>query len=169
MKVLKAIGFGLFIALVSAYLFIVISPKIFTGFYPFGIRTAVVLTGSMSPTIEINDFVIVKKPDEINVGDIVSYKENDGGMEVLHRVVKMEDGKITTKGDANNIEDKPVEISQVTGVYVGKIEYLGKIISFIVQPVVFSIIIVLLLIILFAPYKKLKVFQKGEMKDEKKR
>ena len=169
MKVLKTIGFGLFIALVSAYLLIIISPKIFTGFYPFGIRTAVVLTGSMSPTIEINDFVIVKKPSEIEVGDIVSYKENDGGMEVLHRVVKIEDGEITTKGDANNIEDKPVEISQVTGVYVGKIEYLGKIISFIVQPVVFSIIIVLLLIILFAPYKKLKVFQKGKTKDGKKR
>ena len=61
MKVLKTIGFGLFIALVSAYLFIIISPKIFTGFYPFGIRTAVVLTGSMSPTIEINDFVIVSE------------------------------------------------------------------------------------------------------------
>ena len=61
MKVLKAIGFGLFIALVLAYLFIIISPKVFTGFYPFGIRTAVVLTGSMSPAIEINDFVIVKK------------------------------------------------------------------------------------------------------------
>ena len=57
----------------------------------------------------------------------------------------------------------------MTGVYVGKIEYLGKIISFIVQPVVFSIIIVLLLIILFAPYKKLKVFQKGKTKDGKKR
>lgn len=169
MKVLKAIGFGLFIALISVYLFIIISPKIFTGFYPFGIRTAVVLTGSMSPAIEINDFVIVRKPDAINVGDIVSYKEDDGGMEVLHRVVKIEDGKITTKGDANNVEDKPVEISQATGVYVGKVEYLGKIISFIIQPVVFSIVIVLLLIILFAPYKKLKVFQKSETKDEKKR
>lgn len=160
MKIFKGVCFGLFVALLLTYLFIIISPKIFAGFYPFGIKTAVVLTGSMSPTIEINDFVIVKRPDNISVGDIVSYKENDDGMEVLHRVARMEDGKVYTKGDANNTEDKPVEISQITGIYVGKVEYLGKILSFVTQPLVFSVIITLLLIVLFAPYKKLKVFQK---------
>lgn len=169
MKVLKGICFGLFVTLLLVYLFIIISPKVFTGFYPFGIKTAVVLTGSMSPAIEINDFVIVKKPDNINVGDIVSYKENDDGMEVLHRVVRMEDDKVYTKGDANNTEDKPVEISQITGVYVGKVEHLGKILSFVTQPIVFSVIITLLLVILFAPYKKLKVFQKGKVKNGRKK
>ena len=96
--------------------------------------------------VSLQSEIKLKKPDNINVGDIVSYKENDDGMEVLHRVVRMEDDKVYTKGDANNTEDKPVEISQITGIYIGKVEYLGKILSFVTQPLVFSVIITLLLI-----------------------
>lgn len=156
MKIIKKICFGIFVVIVLLYLFIIVSPRLFAGFYPFGIKTAVVLTGSMSPAIEINDFVIVKKPEEIKVGDIVSYSQEDSNMEVLHRVVEIEGETITTKGDANNAIDKPIEKSQVTGVYVGKVKYFGKILSFVTQPVVFSVIVVILLVVLFAPYKKFK-------------
>ena len=163
MKIIKKICFGIFVVIVLLYLFIIVSPRLFAGFYPFGIKTAVVLTGSMSPAIEINDFVIVKKPEEIKVGDIVSYSQEDSNMEVLHRVVEIEGETITTKGDANNANDKPIEKSQVTGVYVGKAKYFGKILSFVTQPVAFSIIVVILLVVLFAPYKKFKK-TKGEGK-----
>lgn len=151
MKIAKKIVFGIFIALAILYIFIVVSPKIFPGFYPFGIKTAIVLTGSMSPEIEINDFVVIKQPGEIAVGDIVAYKDDSVSEEVLHRVIKIDGDEVITKGDANNTNDKPISKAQITGVYVGKIEHLGEIISFINQPVVFSIIVTLLVVIMFIP------------------
>ena len=168
MEIAKKIGFGILITLLLVYMFIIISPRIFTGFYPFGIKTAVVLTGSMAPTIEINDFVIMKAPSEINAGDIVSYKESDGASEILHRIVRIEDDKVITKGDANNTEDKPIDSSQVTGVYLGKIEGLGKILSFTTQPIVFSIMMVILLVLLLAPYKGIKVKKSKVNNNDKK-
>ena len=151
MKIVKWIGFGIITLFILMYLFIVVSSRLFPGFYPFGIKTAIVLTGSMSPEIKINDFVVIKKPEEISVGDIVAYKDSDASKEVLHRVVKIDGDEVTTKGDANNVNDKPINRSQIVGVYVGKIEHLGKIISFINQPVVFSVIVTLLVISVFIP------------------
>ena len=126
MKIIKKIGFNLFLLISLLYLFIVISPQIFKNFYPFGIKTAVVLTGSMEPTLKINDFVVVKYPNEIKVNDIISYKQDNLNQEVMHRVVKITDDIVITKGDANNTEDQPILRDQITGVYIGKIKYLGK-------------------------------------------
>lgn len=146
MKFIKTICFSLFLLISLSYIFIIISPRIFKGFYPFGIKTAIVETGSMEPTLKINDFVIVKKPKKVEVDDIVSYT-NNGKSEVLHRVVRINKKEIITKGDANNTEDQPINISQVTGIYVGKIKYLGNIISIMKKPLVFSTIITVLLIL----------------------
>ena len=154
MKILKKIMFSLFLLILLLYLFVIISPKIIKGFYPFGIKTAVVITGSMEPTLNINDFVIMKKPKNIKINDIVSYKSINSENEVLHRVIRINNNEIITKGDANNIEDKPIKLNQVTGVYIGKIKYLGNIISFIQNPFVFSVVITIFLIIMFIPNKK---------------
>lgn len=154
MKILKKIMFSLFLLILLLYLFVIISPKIIKGFYPFGIKTAVVITGSMEPTLNINDFVIMKKPKNIKINDIISYKLINSENEVLHRVIRINNDEIVTKGDANNIEDKPIKLNQVTGVYIGKIKYLGNIISFIQKPFVFSVVITIFLIIMFIPNKK---------------
>ena len=153
MKIIKRIIFILFLIISFMYLFIIISPKIFKNFYPFGIKVAIVLTGSMEPTLKINDFVIVRKPDNIKVNDIVSYDDNSK-KEVLHRVIQINKEEIITKGDANNTEDMPININKVTGVYVGKIKYLGNIISFITKPIVFSIIITTIVIYMIVSSKK---------------
>ena len=152
MKIVKKICFSLFLLILLLYLFIIITPKYIKGFYPFGIRTAIVLTGSMEPSLKINDFVIMRKTKSIKVNDIISYKLNNS--EILHRVIRINNNEIVTKGDANNKEDNPISINQVTGVYVGKIKYLGSIIIFITKPIVFSTIITLLAVILFIPVKK---------------
>ena len=154
MKIFKTVVFVLLLLVSLAYLFIIITPKIFEDFYPFGIKTAVVLTGSMEPTIEIDDFIIVKKPDKIEIDDIVSYKDSTHSKEVLHRVVKINGNEITTKGDANNVEDKPIDKSQITGVYIGKIKYLGNIISFITTPIGFSLYMTIFVAIMLIPSKK---------------
>ncbi len=106
----------------------------------------------MEPSLKINDFVIMRKTKSIKVNDIILYKLNNS--EILHRVIRINNNEIVTKGDANNKEDNPISINQVTGVYVGKIKYLGSIIIFITKPIVFSTIITLLAVIIFIPVKK---------------
>jgi signal peptidase I len=65
-----------------------------------------IISGSMSPLIEINDRALVKKVDtsEIKLGDIILFK-NDG-TSVTHRVIRFsrQDGIVLVlqKGDASN-------------------------------------------------------------------
>jgi signal peptidase I len=70
---------------------------------------ATVMSGSMSPTIETGDVVVMKRIDGgPKVGDIVAVKVPDEARsrfgyppEVIHRVMRIgADGRVTTKGDA---------------------------------------------------------------------
>ena len=108
----------------------------------------------MEPTTDINDFVIMKRPKDIKVNDIVSYKAKSNKNEILHRVISINNDEVITKGDANNTEDKPINKNQITGVYIGIIKYVGKIISFISKPIVFAIIITLLVVFMIIPSKE---------------
>lgn len=155
MKIIKKVFFALFLLMSLSYLYIVVSPKIFKNFYPFGIKTAIVLTGSMEPTLNIDDFVILRElKGRVNVNDIVSYKRPDEKNEVLHRVVSVDKNIVITKGDANNKEDDPIDVMQITGVYVRKVKYLGKIIAFFTKPLGVSFTVTLFLIILLFPTSK---------------
>ena len=111
---------------------------------PFGFGASLVLSGSMEPEISTDDLVFVKRADELHVGDVVLY--NTGGSNVLHRITKIDGDIITTKGDANNTEDKPISASVVLGVYIGKVPSGGKIIRFVTNPP-FVMAVVFLLIV----------------------
>lgn len=69
----------------------------------FGFSSAVVLTGSMSGTIESDDLVITHKQNNYRVGDIVMYQTD--GTPVTHRIVSESNKGYRTKGDANNTDD----------------------------------------------------------------
>ena len=87
---------------------------------PFGITILKVMSNSMSPVIEKGNKIIIKKQNEYEIGDIITYINNDGNL-ITHRIIeKYEDGFIT-KGDNNNTEDKEK---------VRKNQVLGKIIHF---------------------------------------
>lgn len=72
-----------------------------------------VITGSMEDTIKIKDIVIVKLTDDVKENDIITYK-NDGNF-VTHRIIRIEDDQIVTKGDANNSEDDPIRKGDIVG------------------------------------------------------
>lgn len=72
-----------------------------------------VITGSMEDTIKIKDIVIVKLTNNVEVNDIITYKSGEDF--VTHRVIKMDNNKIITKGDANNSEDTPITKDDVVG------------------------------------------------------
>lgn len=72
-----------------------------------------VITGSMADTIKVQDIVIVKLTDDVKENDIITYKSDKNF--VTHRVVKIEDNQIITKGDANNSEDSPISKQDIVG------------------------------------------------------
>ena len=92
---------------------------------PFGVGMSVVMTGSMEPTLRVNDLVVVKKMSEYNVGDIVVYQQ--GNQLIIHKIIEKndEEATITTKGDANNIDDGQIPVSAVKGKYVFRVPFVG--------------------------------------------
>lgn len=77
---------------------------------------AAITSGSMWPALKEGDLVFVQgiPKEDIKVGDIIVYRNTGGGF-TIHRVVKLSESKITTKGDANFGEDAPVSYSDVVG------------------------------------------------------
>ncbi len=110
----------------------------------FGYSFFTVETGSMSGTIEIDDIIIVKLGKDVQNNDIITFKEENNI--ITHRIIKMDAEKITTKGDANNAEDKPISKDNV----IGKVVFIFKNIKiwkkvFTTPKVYISLIITLLL------------------------
>lgn len=95
---------------------------------PFGIGVSVVLSGSMEPELSVNDLVVVKSADEYEIGDIVVYQS--GNDLIIHRIIAIndEEEKITTKGDANNVEDAEISISAVKGKLSFSLPFVGLIV-----------------------------------------
>jgi len=91
----------------------------------FGIRPAIVLSGSMEPTFYPGDVILLKKtkePEELEVGDVVCYLYS--GKATTHRITERfeADGKTryVMKGDFNNVEDRlAVDPEQIQGVWTG--------------------------------------------------
>ena len=89
----------------------------------FGYSLFTVGSGSMEPTLSIHDKILIKESNEYQPDDIVTYVIN-GENYVTHRILSIEDGKAITKGDANNTEDDPVEVSSIIGKFVKKASFL---------------------------------------------
>lgn len=134
----------------------------------FGFSSATVLTGSMEPTLSIDDLIFVKKCDFYDVGDIIVFQERskifDGNACVVHRIVSVnKDGTITTKGDANDTADDPIELKSVKGKVIFSVPSVGKAVNFIKSPVVVIIVILLSALIVERSYKKEKNEEKSEI------
>lgn len=99
----------------------------------------VVLTGSMLPTIQINDIVVTKKVAEskLEVGDIITFvstNQSINGITITHRIVEKyyseTDNKYyyKTQGDNNNIaDDALIPYENIYGKVILKIPKLGYI------------------------------------------
>lgn len=78
---------------------------------------AAITSGSMWPVLKVGDLILVEavKPEELKVGDIIVYANQRGF--TIHRitVIDAEKRKLTTKGDANNVSDQPIALTDVIG------------------------------------------------------
>lgn len=111
----------------------------------FGYSLFEVATGSMSPTIEIGDVVIVKITKEVNVNDIIVYI--DGENIITHRLIEKQQENMITRGDANNSEDKPIENNMVIGQVIKIIPQLGTWQDILSSPEVLLLIVILIVIL----------------------
>lgn len=120
---------------------------------PFDKTIAVVLTGSMEPTIKTTDLIVVEKTDDYQLHDIVVYQ--DKNTLVVHRIVKIEGNTITTAGDANDgSTDAPIDVSAIQGEVVDIIPFLGLLLKIIKSPIGILLIIALAIMLLVLSYKK---------------
>lgn len=134
---------------------------------PFGYGAAVVLTGSMEPTIHVNDVILVAEQPTYAENEIAVYQS--GNILVVHRILEIADSMVTTKGDANNTPDAPIELSAVKGKVVGVIPGVGGIVKILKTPTATAIMLVgavLLLEISFRKDKKKANDQLEKIKEE---
>ena len=117
----------------------------------FGIKTFTIISGSMMPTINVDDVVIVKEinPWEIQIDDIVSFKTDNEI--VTHRVINIETKNgvtiFTTQGDNNDVTDlENIEFYQIEGKMIGKIPKIGKILNLLKNKIVFITTIIFLIL-----------------------
>ena len=128
-------------------LFILLLPILFVSMYMgfcklilgievptlFGCASAIIVSGSMEPALQINDWIMAKSCNTYQVDDIILFKQDE--VYITHRIVALHDGVLTTRGDANNIPDKkPVRMEQVVGKVVYVIPHVGNWISRVYSP-----------------------------------
>lgn len=115
-----------------------------------------VASGSMLPTLNIGDLIIVQKVDPANIhadylaGDVLVYKR--GSELIVHRAVKIEFKNgvywVTTRGDNNYIDDPSWPSTMLIGKVIARIPYVGNFPLFFHSERNMHVLLIIILIIL---------------------
>ena len=148
-KIIGKIVNVLIVIVVLAILFCaycVFSTKVLHNKYinVFGYTIFEVATGSMHGSIEINDAVLVKIGSDYQTGDIITYQNGDDF--ITHRVIEINGDRIIAKGDANNVNDNPIDKDLVLGKVVKILPRLGVWKKVLLTPKVITLILATLFI-----------------------
>ena len=150
--ILKYIFYSFLIFLVGLCCYVFVTLDILHKDYVniFGYTYFVVVSGSMSGEIEVNDIVIVDITKDVKIDDIIAYKSDKAI--ITHRLVQKSGNKYITKGDMNDTYDKAITKKDI----IGKIALVISpkfLLEFVV--LVFIILIVLALLNFDGVFKKL--------------
>ena len=100
----------------------------------FGYSIFSIESGSMMPTLNIGDDILVKITKDVKENDIVVFKDEESNVLVAHREIKDNNKTIITKGDNNNKEDDPVDKNLIVGKVVKILPGLGNIQKLLKKP-----------------------------------
>ena len=115
----------------------------------FGHTFFEVASGSMRPTLDINDVILIKiGTDNIKKDDIIAFEYEKSI--ITHRVVFIGGDNIVVKGDNNNTIDKPINKNQVIGIMTKKYSKLGLWKKVIMDPKILIALFITLLLFDFA-------------------
>ncbi len=96
----------------------------------------VIISQSMEPTIHVQDAIIIKREDDLKVGDVCTYISKNPsylGILITHRIIGITNGPngeklYTFKGDNNfSADSMPVEKDQIYGKVIMKVPKVGYI------------------------------------------
>lgn len=129
----------------------------------------VVSSGSMIPTLNVGDIILVRgvDPNTVTVGTIIIFHSPyDYSMPIVHRVIAISnDGNslvFQTKGDNNPGPDGwSVPAQNLMGIYVAKLPYVGLISLELRGPLGATLIILLVALIIAIEYSESK-HEKGK-------
>lgn len=121
-KGLKIVAYFFLTVLVSLCLYTFISIDVLGKDYVnvFDYTFFVVKSSSMSGTLEVDDVIFVKIGKKANIGDIITYIDDDNQI-ITHRLVRKVGNKYIAQGDVNNTEDLPITGDKIVGVVVSSI------------------------------------------------
>ncbi len=128
--VTRAIQKRQFISLIPGAIVITILVYLTSGYFHY--HAIVVGSGSMVPSINKGDVVVIEKVesdyDDIEIGQVIAYRYE--GRIIIHRLVKKVKAKdeyfFYTKGDANNdIDNYPIKSDMIIGTVNVRIPYIG--------------------------------------------
>jgi signal peptidase I len=98
-------------------------------------RYAIVEGASMEPRLSRGDLVLVRAGHVPAVGDVVLYRDPVLGVRVLHRVVRVENGRLVLQGDANDfVDDARPRPDDVDGAYWFSIPRAGSALVWLQRP-----------------------------------
>ena len=103
--------------------------------------------------------------ESYNINDIVVY---DSGREmIVHRIKEQNGDTLTTKGDANNISDEPINAEAVKGKVVFSIPYAGAIVKALRSPVGIIVIILTAILLTEGSFRRKKESDENRIEEIK--
>ncbi len=132
---------------------------------PFGYGASVVLSGSMEPSLNVGDLVVIRRTGQVQPGDVVVYQSEN--LLVIHRVISVTEDAIVTQGDANNVSDDPITPEDVKGVMVLAIPGVGTAVLALKKPPVTLALLLAALLLNERAFRRERKEQDQELDDLK--
>lgn len=127
-------------------------------------RYAVVEGASMEPGLSRGDLVLVRADSTPGVGDVVLYRNPALGVQVLHRVIRVEGDRLVLKGDANDfVDDTQPRSTDVVGSYWFSIPGAGAALSWMQAPTHAALLAFVLALVAFSGGVVVRPGSKGKL------
>lgn len=154
-KLIKSCLYYLVILILLFFIVTNLSGRIKSIYEVTNICSYTVITGSMKPTINPGDIVIIRAAtiDKIKVDDVVTfYKEGDI---ITHRVIESPSTGILTKGDNNNT----IDVGQVTSRdFIGKVIFVIPKVGYLFSPP-YNLLAMTIIMVLGGMYVGIKIIR----------
>ena len=99
----------------------------------------------MEPEINAGELIIIKEVDKYEIGDIVTFIDKDDFL-VTHRIICLNEEKMITKGDNNNLLDEEVSLNNIKGKVIIHSKILGFFVLYLLKPLVFIYVITIIIL-----------------------